>query len=77
MAKTENRIQNHQETNSMVTSGVYRVHYTNTYFIKVLANAMDFSKPFVSISIFLNHSLYFCPDVVGSFSEKQLVMEPS
>jgi len=56
----QNRKQNRQETDSMVTSGVYRANYTNTYFIKVLVNVMDFSKPLVSISIFFNHRLYFC-----------------
>ena len=60
LAKTGNRIQNRQETDSTVTSGVYSANYTNTYFIKVLVNVMDFSEHFVSISMFLNQSLYFC-----------------
>ena len=58
--KTEHRTQNREETDSMVTSGVYRANYTNTYFIKVLVNVMDFSKALASISIFFNHRLCFC-----------------
>ena len=101
---------------------VLEFQFDYSYSIKVLMNVMDFSKPFVSISIFLNHlflplsqrrsrslsspqkgsdgrkrvflaslplgwedemkdpgnevAALSSPDFVGSFSEKQLVMQP-
>ena len=36
----------------MVISGVHRVNYTNTDFIKVFIDVMDLSEAFVSFSIF-------------------------
>ena len=102
---------------------VLEFQFDYSYSIKVLMNVMDFSKPFVSISIFLKHlflqlsqprsrslsspqkgsdgrkrvflaslplgwgdymkdpgnevAALSSPDFLGSFSEKQLVMEPS
>ena len=44
-AKTENRIQNRQKTDTTVTSGAYRANYTNTLFHQ---------------SIYECHGLYFC-----------------
>ena len=51
-AETENRIQNRQETDTMVTSGAYRANYTNTLFHHfVFVNVMDLSKAFISFSM--------------------------
>ena len=71
---------------TMATREAYRANYTNTNFIKVFVNDRDFSEAFVNMfSHLLKSQALFLPlsraqtnlPKTGSFSERQLVMEPS
>ena len=91
--KTANKIGQNRKphtklSDTMATREAYRANYTNTNFIKVFVNDRDFPEAFVNMfSHLLKSQALFLPcrsleprliyRKTGSFSETQLVMEPS